>query len=349
MKHTYIFTYILLLSCLNLMAQTTDFITGLTSPQGMAFNGNYLYVALPDAGKIIKIDLTADTPKATDVVTGLALPRRLFFNGNDLYIVENGVNKISKINITDTPPIMATDVVTDLSNPQGLLVIGDGLFIAEAGAGKISKIDISVNSATIMDVIINLSYPTELALHGNDLYIADSGRNNIGKIDHRAITPTLSEVVAASGPLSIVQYENEIYILENAAKKVSKFDATATSPTKTDVVTGLEDSAVGMAINDNVIYISEIDLGKIVSTQLSLSTNEGSLTENISLFPNPSSSFIEVSGLSQSDEYIIYNTLGKEVSTGDISTTEKIDVSDLPPGFYILKLGSGKAFRFVRK
>ena len=152
-----------------------------------------------------------------------------------------------------------------------------------------------------------------------------------------------------SAPASIVLYENEIYILENTAKKVSKFDVTATTPTKTDVVTGLEDYPLGMAINDNIIYISEIDLGKIVSSQLPLSTNEGSLTENISLFPNPSSAFIEVSGLSQSDEYIIYNTLGKEVSTGDISTTEKIDVSDLTPGFYILKLCSGKAFRFVRE
>ena len=37
----------------------------------MAFNGNDLYVALPDASKIIKIDVTADTPEATDVVTGL--------------------------------------------------------------------------------------------------------------------------------------------------------------------------------------------------------------------------------------------------------------------------------------
>jgi glucose/arabinose dehydrogenase len=72
------------------MAQTTDFITGLTSPQGMAFNGNYLYVTLPNANKIIKIDVTADTPKATDVVTSLTTPRRLFFNGNDLYISEHG-------------------------------------------------------------------------------------------------------------------------------------------------------------------------------------------------------------------------------------------------------------------
>ncbi len=72
------------------MAQTTDFITGLTTPQGMAFNGNYLYVTLPNANKIIKIDVTADTPKATDDVTSLTTPRRLFFNGNDLYISEHG-------------------------------------------------------------------------------------------------------------------------------------------------------------------------------------------------------------------------------------------------------------------
>jgi hypothetical protein len=65
-----------------------------------------------------------------------------------------------------------------------------------------------------------------------------------------------------------------------------------------------------------------------VSTQLTLSSNEGVFAESIRLFPNPSSAFIEVSGLSQSEEYIIYNTLGKEVSSGVISANEKIDVGE---------------------
>ena len=69
--------------------------------------------------------------------------------------------------------------------------------------------------------------------------------------------------------------------------------------------------------------------------------------ENIRLFPNPSSAFVEVSGLSKTNHFKIYNTLGKEVSSGFISTNEKIDVGDLTPGLYILKLGSERAFKLV--
>ncbi|MGB2100148.1 MAG: T9SS type A sorting domain-containing protein [Flavobacteriaceae bacterium] len=349
MKHTYIFTYILLLSCLNLLAQTTDFVTGLSGVQGMALNGNDLYVVELGKNKIVKIDLTADTPKAIDVITGLSGPRQLYFNGNDLYISEYSGNKISKINIRDTPP-MAMDVVTGLSGPQGMALNGNDLFIAESNGNKISKIDITDSPPTATDVVTDLFSPRQLVLNGDDLYIAEYLGNKISKIDISAASPSATEVLWAGAPTFILLHENEIYIAEEAARDIiSKFDVRDANPTKTDVVTGLT-TPRGIVIKDDIIYITVGNIsGKVVSSQLPLSTNGGSLTENISLFPNPSSAFVEVSGLSQSDEYIIYNTLGKEVSTGDISSSEKIDVSDLIPGFYILKLGSGKAFRFVRE
>ena len=348
MKHTYIFTFILSLTCLNLMAQVTDFITGLTTPQGMALNGNDLYVAAPDANKIIKIDLTATTPTATDVVTGLSAPRQLFFSGNDLYITEHGASKISKINITDAP-LVVTDVINGLSNPQGVLVNGDDLYIVEAGGEKVSKFNLAAASPTTTDFITGLQYPTGFALNGNDLYVGDSVENNIIKIDLTATTPTATEVVAASGPFSLVLYENEIYILENPSKRVSKIDFTSATPTRTVVVTGLEDYPAGMVIKDDIIYISEIELGKIVSTQLPLSTNENPFAENIRLFPNPSSESIQLSGLTTEESYTIFNTQGAVMQSGVVSNQEHIGIKTLSKGLYFLKLDSGRAFRFVRE
>ena len=70
---------------------------------------------------------------------------------------------------------------------------------------------------------------------------------------------------------------------------------------------------------------------------------------SIGLLSNPSTDFIEFSGLSQSYAYNIYNTLGKEVSSGVVSANEKIDVRDLTPGLYILKLGSERTFKLIIK
>ena len=78
-----------------------------------------------------------------------------------------------------------------------------------------------------------------------------------------------------------------------------------------------------------------------------LSTNAIEHKNALQLLPNPSTDFIEISGLSKTNQFKIYNTLGKEVSSGVISANEKIDVGDLTPGLYILKLGSERTFKLV--
>ena len=328
------------------MAQITDFVTGFSGPIGMALNGDDLYVVDVVASKIVKIDLTATQPTATDVVTGLSDPRQLLIDGNHIYVAETNYNKISKIDLTDTPP-KARTLITDLSGPQGMILIGNELYIAEIDGGKISKINIEDSTPTTVDVITGLTRPIQFVLNGDDLYIAEAGSNSrISKIDITDPSPTATTVVSASIPNFIIQYENEIYISEQGKKRITKFDITATTPTKVDVIIEL-DLQAGIAIKDDILYISEYTLRKIVSTQLTLSANENPFAENISLFPNPSSAFVEVSGLPQSDEYFIYNTLGEEISTGFISTNEKIDVGDLTPGLYILKLGSERTFKLV--
>ena len=65
---------------------------------------------------------------------------------------------------------------------------------------------------------------------------------------------------------------NEMYIAETAANKISRIDITDTTPTTTDVVTGLTGPA-GVALKDNILYISDLLENKIVSTQITLSLN----------------------------------------------------------------------------
>ena len=101
MKLIYMLTTVLFLNCISLTAQTTtDVVTGLNNPAGIVLNGNDLYIAEFDRGKIIKIDITATTPTATDVVTGLSGPWHLIIDNNILYITESTANKVSKLNLS---------------------------------------------------------------------------------------------------------------------------------------------------------------------------------------------------------------------------------------------------------
>ena len=67
---------------------------------------------------------------------------------------------------------------------------------------------------------------------------------------------------------------------------------------------------------------------------------------NISVFPNPTNDFLNVTALNSNTDYYIYDKLGKVVSTG--RTSGKIDVSSLASGVYYIKTGKeDKVIKFV--
>lgn len=80
-----------------------------------------------------------------------------------------------------------------------------------------------------------------------------------------------------------------------------------------------------------------------------LSTNQFDAFSNIKIFPNPASETIQVSGINNPENYVIYNILGTKLKQGSISKNESIMVSELPPGLYFLKLESGYTSKFIKK
>lgn len=69
----------------------------------------------------------------------------------------------------------------------------------------------------------------------------------------------------------------------------------------------------------------------------------------ISLYPNPSSNSIQISGLTGVENYTIYNVVGKEISKGVISLDEKIDVKNYSNGLYFLKFENGNTIKFIKE
>lgn len=67
------------------------------------------------------------------------------------------------------------------------------------------------------------------------------------------------------------------------------------------------------------------------------------------LYPNPSTAFINVSGLTKVEKYAVYNALGEKISNGTISDNEKIDIQNITNGFYFLKFENGNTLRFIKE
>ena len=66
------------------------------------------------------------------------------------------------------------------------------------------------------------------------------------------------------------------------------------------------------------------------------------------IYPNPASDFIVIENAETNSEFQIFDFSGRLISQGKIDSQNKIDVSSLEKGNYILKM-NGKNHRFIKK
>ena len=350
MKKKYILITVLLFIFVKINAQLTTVVGGLYAPFGLAFNGDDLYIAEWGEEKIVKIDITVTNPTLTDVatLTDETSPEGILLNGNDLYIALNDSDKIVKIDITATSPT-TTDVVTGLDGPSGLLLIGNDLYISEFEGGRILKIDITATNPTATTVVGGLSSPFGLAFNGNDLYISEYYANKISKIDITVANPTTTDVfVGVNGPSGLAFNGNDLYIAEYNGREISKIDITVANPTLTSVVTGTElYDVTKLVFNGNDLYMT-VHAEVLKFTESVVTSQVDINNSSISIFPNPSTNFIQISGLNKTT-YKIIDILGAEIKAGRISDTERINIQDLTNGLYFLKFENGSTTKFIKE
>ena len=68
----------------------------------------------------------------------------------------------------------------------------------------------------------------------------------------------------------------------------------------------------------------------------------------LSVYPNPSTSFLRVSGLNAAEPYRLYSILGVEIQSGVVSNDQEIDIDALQTGMYLLQIAN-TALPFVKK
>ncbi len=342
MKQIYILCIIVFLNNTLSRAQPTDLITGLGCTCGLAFKGDNLYFSEYETGEISKINVTEIPPTPTTVINGLDGPTSLVFKGNELYIAESSGNKISKIDITDATPTLST-VIFGLDWPYSIAIKDNDLYISEF-LGKISKIDISEKTPTQI-TLITLGWQNKIVFNENDLYIAEFTLHKISKIDITDSTPNNEFIAPIDHPYGITLDNENLFVTHYYENKVSKISITDAEITT--LVTSLNNPS-NLEIKDNILYIVAED--KISKLDLSnLSVEDNNLVNTTQLFPNPSKDIIQVSNLTKTTDFKIYNILGEQVLDGALSKDGFIKIKHLNKGLYFLNLENRITLKFIKE
>ncbi|MFD2914848.1 T9SS type A sorting domain-containing protein [Psychroserpens luteus] len=213
---------------ISMTAQISDYVTGLTSPVGIAKSGNTLFVTDVGVQKIQKIDMTATNPVAVDFVNNISFATKMVIIGNDMYFTTLA-GTVSKVDITATNPTVVP-VISALNSPFGVVVKDNFMYVSIRAYdnGGIIRFDYTQTNPTIETLITGLSgYVNDIDIYGNDLYMTRS-TYGISKIDITQSNPTLVDVVAAQGVLEVKVEGDNLYYSNNYINKLDLLDENAT-------------------------------------------------------------------------------------------------------------------------
>ena len=136
-----------------------------------------------------------------------------------------------------------------------------------------------------------------------------------------------------------------------------RFDHSNTYPSGTKitvVLKGMQNPAASTNLETKIVFntasgVPITTYSTSLNIDATLSINENGILKKAKLFPNPSSDFIKISGLSKTENYTIYNILGSEVSNDIILENTKVDIRNLINGIYFLKLNDGSTLKFIKR
>jgi Concanavalin A-like lectin/glucanases superfamily/Secretion system C-terminal sorting domain len=131
---------------------------------------------------------------------------------------------------------------------------------------------------------------------------------------------------------------------------VANADNTAVSTLTDNSPNGNNGTLMNFTLDTNASNWTDTSLITTGDTCATLSLNDLAVNNaQYVLFPNPSTDFIEIQGLSKTETYNLYDVLGNKLNLGGIVKGDKIDIRHLASGLYFLKFNSGSTIKFIKE
>ncbi|MDN3491542.1 LamG-like jellyroll fold domain-containing protein [Winogradskyella bathintestinalis] len=316
----------------------------------------------------------------TYVAPNLSGNNALNFDGNDDY-VELGNNAI--FDITSQITLEASVYSTQLTGENNIITkFGDSVYrdsyLLRTINGvvyfdlKINDTWVSVNS--ISAIPLNTWSHISAVYNGTSMKLYINGVPNTtvpqtGNIDvststvkigkwngSNSFNGNIDEVriwnIAISDSDILDNYNTELTGNEIGLVAYYNFNQGTANGDNTSLTTLMDLSAnnlIGTLNNFQLTGMTSNWVGGVDFSTLSLEDNFSLNRSEISLFPIPAHEFIQVSGLSKTENYRIYNIQGTKIKNGFISKNDKIDIQNLTNGMYFLQINGQNTLKFIKK
>ena len=161
---------------------------GFQRPYGVAWDGEDLLIADPDANQVLRVDARGRVSRSEtlDAPTGVAAC------AGEIFVTEPKSGRVVAL----THGLRVKHVMArDLERPTGAACHGDELLIVETAAHRIAVIAADGSRSllgTRGDAAGEFNFPTALAVAGEDAFVGDTLNFRIQRLDLRTGSPTAS-------------------------------------------------------------------------------------------------------------------------------------------------------------
>jgi sugar lactone lactonase YvrE len=295
----------------------------------------------------------------------------------NVYVADTQNNRIRKITPAGVVTTFAgsgtqgfaegTGTAAKFNWPQGLSVDASGnIFVADTGNIRIRKITpagvvttfagSTAGTADGIGTAAQFDSPQGLAIDGTGtIFVADSYNNRIRKITAIGMVTTLAGTVGQFYyPHSLaVDASGNLFVADTDNYRIRKITATGEITTFAGSTGGFADGIgtaakfnepAGIAVDtDGTIFVADRSNNRIRKITNTLATPNFQLENQVSLYPNPASTFINIELEDIAARVTILDMNGKILQSEnilDIKTT--INISNLVRGIYLMQITTDK-------
>lgn len=277
--------------------------------------------------------LLGTTSSTSYAVSGLSASTTYTFSVKAKDAVGNISASSNIVNVTTLAPAYCSSQGNSVASEKiGKVVFGTISNTSTGGTGYENFTAISTNATrgTVYTITITPSWTSTKRKEGYAVWIDYNGDGDFADVGEQVWTKAASTTTPVSGTITIPATA----IVGATRMRVSmKYNA---------IPTMCETFASGQ-VEDYTV--------NIVSSVAKIANVSGKAITEIKLYPNPTTSILNVSSVSENATFKVYNMLGQSIMDGRLSNGS-VDVSNISAGIYVLEVTDKEATsvnRFIKQ
>lgn len=267
---------------------------------------------------------------------------------NTLYLSDIGLGGL----LTDTPNDFGVISILQLYGAD-IIDRGFNFNVGESPTGSLSsisyKLEGSVGNRILKIEWNNVGFFEDVSINGSSNSNATNFQLWVFEIDNsfeihfgpNSITDLNLAFEGASGTnITLVEEldtDNETLGVNGAYVLLG----SPVNPTFSNVNTliEIENSALNGVIPNGTVY-------RFTPVPLNV---DGFEISNVTLFPNPASKIVNITGLKQKEVYSIYDFTGRLIKKSTVDVDETITIENLTNGLYLIQFKNGETLKFIKE